>query len=104
MEKIFPLNHNHSIFLVQSVISITAIGVLSYLLIDRRDPSIFLPPLASIVAYWLPSPTTNVHKVPSNDQPNNLIQSPQTTITEGANTLINPLPDDSAIHPNINRV
>lgn len=104
MEKIFPLNHNSSIFIVQSIISISAIGVLSYLLIDGRSESVYLPALTSIVAYWLPSPTTNVHKVPSNDQPNNLIQSPQTTITEGANTLINPLPDDSAIHPNINSV
>lgn len=89
-ERLFPLSHNTSIFIIQSIISLSSVGVISYLLIDGRQPSVFLPVLTGIIGYWLPSPTTNIHKNINGDQPSNLIQSPQTTITEGTNTYINP--------------
>jgi hypothetical protein len=62
--------YNNALFLFQAFFSMMTIGFSAGMLIAGKDPSIYLPVLTSVTAFWLPSPIN--HKVP--DMPSGIPQ------------------------------
>jgi len=63
----------HGLFLSQLIFSLIGVGFSIGMLVDNKDPSIYLPILTSIVGVWTPSPMSRTNQQVALMQSNNNI-------------------------------
>ena len=57
---------SHGTFVMQSLVSATAMGFSIYMLLSGQSAGIYLPVVTGIVGFWLPSPASRTERSSAN--------------------------------------